>query len=88
MEVASADDVKATNYIVIDILQRILASDLVVCDLSARNANVLYELGIRQAFDKPTVLLKNKQTDRIFDIQGLRTIDCDGRFVSIRLVPT
>lgn len=73
-----ADDVKSTNYIVIDILQRILASDIVVCDLSARNSNVMYELGIRQAFDKPVVLLKDKITDRVFDIQGLRTIDYDG----------
>lgn len=72
-----ADDVKSTNHIVIDILQRILASDLVVCDLSAKNANVMYELGIRQAFDRPVVLLKDKQTDRVFDIQGLRTIDYD-----------
>ena len=75
--VTRADDVKSTNYIVIDILQRILASDIVVCDLSARNSNVMYELGIRQAFDKPVVLLKDKITDRVFDIQGLRTIDYD-----------
>jgi hypothetical protein len=71
------DEVKSTNYIVVDVLQRILNSDLVVCDLSGRNPNVLYELGIRQAFDLPAVLLKDRQTDRIFDIQGLRTVDYD-----------
>jgi hypothetical protein len=69
------DEVKGTNYIAIDILQRILKSDVLVCDLSGRNANVMYELGVRQAFDLPVVLLKDRRTERIFDIQGLRTLD-------------
>lgn len=30
---------------------------------------------IRQAFDLPVVLLKDKKTERVFDIQGLRTLD-------------
>ncbi len=72
-----ADEIKCTNYIVINILHKILDSDLVICDLSSRNPNVLYELGIRQAFNLPVVLIKDKQTDRIFDIQGLRTLDYD-----------
>lgn len=72
-----ADDVKNTNFIILDILKRIVEADVVVCDLSSRNPNVLYELGIRQAFDLPVVLIKDSQTDRIFDIQGVRTNDYD-----------
>jgi len=72
-----ADDKKNTNYIVIDILKMILDSDLVLCDLSSKNANVLYELGIRQAFNKKALLLKDLKTERIFDIQGLRHIEYD-----------
>jgi hypothetical protein len=72
-----ADEENKTNYIVIDILRKIIESDMVLCDLSAKNPNVLYELGIRQAFNKKTVLIKDKKTARIFDIQGLRTIDYD-----------
>jgi len=75
VEPIRGDDVKGTNYIAIDILQRVLKSDIVICDLSGRNANVMYELGIRQAFDLPAVLLKDKRTERVFDIQGLRTLD-------------
>jgi hypothetical protein len=70
-----ADDVASANFIVLDILHRIINSDLVVCDLSARNPNVLCELGLRQAFDRPVVLMKDSLTDRIFDIQGFRTLD-------------
>ena len=75
VEPVRGDEVKGTNYIAIDILQRILNSDIVICDLSGKNANVMYELGIRQAFDLPVVLLKDKRTERVFDIQGLRTLD-------------
>jgi len=70
-----ADDVAATNYIAVDILDKILNSDFVICDLSARNPNVMYELGVRHAFDKPVVLIKDARTSRVFDIQGLRTYD-------------
>ncbi|MBA1229246.1 hypothetical protein G7013_06255 [Pseudomonas viridiflava] len=67
-----ADFVASSNYIIIDILRKILDSDLVICDLSGRNPNVLYELGVRQAFNLPTVLIKDAKTPKIFDIQGLR----------------
>ncbi len=72
-----ADDEVKTNHIVIDIIRKILESDLVLADLSAKNPNVMYELGIRQAFNKKTVLIKDNKTSRVFDIQGLRTIDYD-----------
>lgn len=71
-EAQRADFVNASNYIIIDILRKIVESDIVVCDLSGRNPNVLYELGVRQAFNLPTVLIKDKKTPKIFDIQGLR----------------
>ncbi len=74
-----ADDENITNYIVIDIIRKILDADIVLCDLSAKNPNVLYELGLRQAFNKKSVLIKDFKTNRIFDIQGLRTIDYDDK---------
>jgi hypothetical protein len=77
LKTTRADEVQNTNYIVIDILKRIINSDIVICDLSSKNPNVLYELGIRQAFNLPSVLIKDKQTERIFDIQGLRTYEYD-----------
>lgn len=72
-----ADDVINTNYIAIDVIRKIIESELVLCDLSSQNPNVLYELGIRQAFNKPVVLIKDKRTKRIFDIQGFRDFEYD-----------
>lgn len=66
------DEVRATNFIVVDIIQRLLEAPIVLCDLSNRNPNVLFELGLRQAFDKPVVLVQEEGTPRIFDVSGLR----------------
>ncbi|MGN6898239.1 hypothetical protein ACTHT1_12455, partial [Neisseria sp. P0015.S002] len=67
-----ADDVKATNLIQLDILKKLIEAPIAICDLSTRNPNVLFELGIRQAFDKPVVLIQEIGTPPIFDITGLR----------------
>ena len=66
-----SDEVKQTNLIHLDILQQLIDAPIAVCDLSTRNPNVLFELGIRQAFDKPVVLIQEKGTPKIFDISGL-----------------
>ncbi|AKB32418.1 hypothetical protein MSSIH_1728 [Methanosarcina siciliae HI350] len=50
---------------------------MAICDLSGQNPNVLFELGIRQAFNKPVTIIKDLATQRIFDIDGLRCIDYD-----------
>lgn len=67
-----ADEVKQTNLIHLDILQKLIESPMAICDLSSRNPNVLFELGLRQAFDKPTVLVQEVGTPKIFDIAPLR----------------
>jgi hypothetical protein len=67
-----ADDTVKTDYIVVGIIRMIVDSEMVLCDISARNPNVMYELGIRHAFNKPVVLVKDVMTEKMFDIQGLR----------------
>lgn len=66
------DQIRATNLIHLDILQRLLSTPVALCDLSSRNPNVLFELGLRQAFDKPVVLVQESGTPPIFDIAPLR----------------
>jgi hypothetical protein len=70
-----ADDVKATNLIHLDILKKLIEAPIAICDLSSRNPNVLFELGIRQAFDKPVVLIQEAGTPKIFDIAPLRYLE-------------
>lgn len=72
-----ADDVSSSNMIVVDILKKIVESDIAICDLSSRNPNVLYELGLRQAFNKKTIIIKDKETSSPFDVSGFRYTEYD-----------
>lgn len=69
-----ADETKNTNLIQLDILKNVIESPIAICDMSAKNPNVFYELGMRQAFDLPTVLLRDEITDAPFDINRLRYV--------------
>ena len=48
---------------------------MVIGDCSGRNPNVFYELGLRQAFDNPTVLMIDDLTNAPFDVASLRYVD-------------
>ncbi|MGG4196127.1 hypothetical protein ABEW50_22035 [Paenibacillus jamilae] len=64
--VSDADDVGVIQK---RIVQNIYSSDVIVCDVSCKNANVMFELGMRLAFDKPTVIIKDDITSYSFDTQ-------------------
>jgi len=49
------------------IVQNIYDDKIIVCDVSGRNPNVMFELGMRLAFDKPTILIMDNNTDYTFD---------------------
>ena len=52
------------------------SADLVIVDLTEHNPNVLFELGMRIAFNKPVCLIRAKGTPAIFDIDHmLRVFD-------------
>lgn len=70
-----ADEEKASHLIQVPILKKLIESPIVVCDLSTRNPNVLFELGIRQAFNKPVVLIREIGTPDIFDISSIRYLE-------------
>jgi hypothetical protein len=71
------EDINTTNHIVIDVLKKVIEADMAVCDVSSQNPNVLYQLGVRQAFNLPVTLIKDNKTARIFDIQGWREVQYD-----------
>lgn len=62
--VSDADDVGVIQK---RIVQGVYAADVIVCDVSGKNPNVMFELGMRLAFDKPTVIIKDDKTDYTFD---------------------
>lgn len=69
-----ADDSKASHMIMFDILKKIMDCDMAICDLSSKNANVFYELGLRQAFNKKTILITDGRDKPPFDLAGFRYV--------------
>ena len=60
------------------IVNDLLEADLVVADLTEHNPNVMFELGMRMAKDKPVALIRAKGTGGIFDVDNmLRVYDYD-----------
>lgn len=70
--VSSADDV---GIIQKRIIQNLYENPIVVCDVSGKNPNVMFELGMRLAFDKPTIIIKDDKTSYSFDTSPIEHIE-------------
>jgi hypothetical protein len=73
---ASQFTVKTANRQESDLIQStivndLMEADLVIADLTEHNPNVLFELGMRMAEDKPVVLIKAHGTARVFDVDNM-----------------
>ena len=53
------------------IINDLLEADLVIADLTEHNPNVMFELGVRMAEDKPVVLIKAQGTGPLFDVDNM-----------------
>jgi hypothetical protein len=70
--VSNADDVGIIHK---RIIQNLYDNPIVVCDVSGKNPNVMFELGMRLAFDKPTVIIKDEKTAYSFDTSSIEHIE-------------
>lgn len=70
--VQRADTSLDQENILKSIVRGISESQVVLADLTARNPNVLYELGIAHGLDKPTVLVAQSIDDIPFDLRSYR----------------
>ncbi|AYO04060.1 RNA helicase [Vibrio parahaemolyticus] len=57
------------------IVQNIYDNEIVICDVSGKNPNVMFELGMRLAFDKPTIIIKDDKTNYSFDTSPIEHIE-------------
>lgn len=70
--VSNADEVGIIHK---RIIQNLYDNPIVVCDVSCKNPNVMFELGLRLAFDKPTIIVKDNQTTYSFDTSAIEHLD-------------
>ena len=74
------------NIIHANIVRNLFEKDIIICDVSSRNPNVMFELGLRIAFDKPIVIIKDDATDYCFDTGTIQHLSYpkDLRYESIK----
>lgn len=72
-----ADKIGSPGSISYDIVKHLIASDLVLADVSDLNPNVFYELAVRNAVKKPYILIKGIEQKLPFDIQDIRAVSLD-----------
>ena len=66
-DVGVVSDANESGIIHQRIIDRLAEDPIVICDVSAKNPNVMFELGLRLAFDKATVVIKDDKTNYSFD---------------------
>lgn len=62
---------QGTEIIQSTIINELIDADMVIADLTDHNPNVLFELGVRMALDKPVAIIKSQDTGRVFDVDNM-----------------
>lgn len=76
-DVVRGDERVHSGEIFSHLLRLLVEARLVIANISGRNPNVFYELGIAHALDKPVILIAHKKAEVPFDIRSKRIIFYD-----------
>ena len=79
MEPVRADELFTTGSVIEQIWEQISNSKVLLADLTGKNANVFYELGLAHALSKPVVFTTSDLADVPFDLRHLRVAVYDIR---------
>lgn len=74
LKVKRADDIYSTQPIVEDIWEGICESEIIFADVTGRNPNVMYEIGIAHTVGKPVIIITQTMDDVPFDLKHYRCI--------------
>ena len=74
LEPVRADDLFRPGVIVSDLWSMIQEAKVLLAELTTKNANVFYKLGLAHAIGKPIVLVSETLDDVPFDLQQLRVL--------------
>jgi len=88
MTLVRADLIKTPGQVTAQIIQNIVQCDVLIADVTGRNANVYYELGVAHSFRKPVVILADHASSLTFDTHNERIIEIgdDGAAISAQAV--
>jgi nucleoside 2-deoxyribosyltransferase len=67
-----ADELSSRPQIMADIWKSLRSSRIVIAELTTKNANVFYEVGLAHALGKPVIIITREPEDVPFDLKALR----------------
>lgn len=79
-----ADEILGSQFIYNDIITYIKNSNIIIADVSVRNANVFYELGFAHALEKNVILIHQPNSPLPFDIAHIRYIEYELGYCKIK----
>jgi len=74
LDVVRADEIYGVRPIMEDIVRGIVEANVIVAEVTTRNPNVNYELGMAHALGKPVVIISQSTDDIPFDYKHVRAI--------------
>lgn len=66
------------------ICKPIQEASCIIADMTNKNANVFFELGLAYGFEKEVLLIANSIEDIPFDLRGMRSIIYSGQIINLR----
>lgn len=73
-EIRMVSEKTKANLIQSNIVQAIYEDNVIICDVSGKNPNVMFELGMRIAFNKPVIIIYDGEGGYPFDIANISYI--------------
>lgn len=73
-DVVRADDIYGVKGIMQDVWININRARIIIADLTTKNPNVFYEVGLAHAIGKDVILITQDMADVPFDLQSLRCV--------------
>ena len=74
VQAVRGDDLFTPTDILVDIWHSLNGADIVIADITGRNPNVLYELGIAHTLAKPVLIISRNAADIPIDLSTRRVI--------------
>jgi len=72
LECIRADEIYSRPQITADIWKSLRSTRIVIAELTGRNTNVFYEVGLAHALGKPVIIITKNEDDVPFDLKALR----------------
>lgn len=71
------DDIWDSDHIMADVASLLWRAEVIVADLTGRNPNVFYEVGLAHALPRKTIMLTQNSNDVPFDLRSIRYLNYD-----------